>query len=94
MRVPGQENLLLIADRVVVAAQAPAGGHVVTWEGDRLTVEGDKVTWKMSVDETAALRGTCKVELTIFAGSDVYKTETAKFEIKPSIWDNGGADDE
>lgn len=92
LHVTGQENLLAIADRLVVAAQT-TGGHVITWEGDAITVEGDSVSWDMTTEQTARLLGTSNVELTAFVNGKVVKTETVRMRINPSVWDNGGTDE-
>lgn len=92
LHVTGQENMLAIADRLVVAAEAP-DGKVITWEGDALTVDGDAVSWDMATEQTARLVGTSRVELTVFVNGKVIKTETVHMKINPSVWDNGEADE-
>lgn len=87
--VPGQEQLLHDADRVVLTIK-PQQGEAVNIEGERLTVTEGGVSVRLTEQETAELSGTSEVEVTIFAASLVYKTKTVMLTIHPALWDNGG----
>lgn len=88
VRLDGQGLALEAADRVVMAAKSQ-GGSVTTWEGERLHVDGDSVRVRLTEQETADLEGTSDVEVTVFIGDKVYKTETQRMNIKKAVWSNG-----
>lgn len=88
VRLDGQGLALEAADRVVMAAKLQ-GGSVTTWEGERLHVDGDSVRVRLTEQETADLEGTSDVEVTVFLGDKVYKTETQRMNIKKAVWSNG-----
>ena len=88
MRVSGQALAMEAADRVVMAAKGQ-NGATVTWDGERLHIDNDVVNVRLTEQETADLEGTSDVEVTIFLGGNVYKTETMRMNIKKAVWDNG-----
>ena len=88
VRLEGQALALEAADRIVMAAKAQ-DGSVITWEGERLHVDDDSVRVRLTEYETAELEGTSDVEVTVFIGDKVYKTETQRMNIKKAVWSNG-----
>lgn len=87
IEVPGKELLLAGADRVVASIRN--GQRSCNIEGERLTIDGDTVSFRLTVEETAALSGVSYAEVTMFSGELVYKTETVTLKIDEAVWDNG-----
>lgn len=87
IRFDGQDNLLAAADRVVVCVSSDDGESIIS--GDRLEIDGDKISFTMTVEETAKAVGVSKVEATVFCGELVYKSKTMKMKTDMAVWDNG-----
>lgn len=91
MRLDGSELLIQAADDVRVAI-CKDNEQLVLIGRDRLTIDGDKLSFRLTTQETAELAGICKVEATLFCGDLVYKSKTMNMTVRDALWDNGGSD--
>lgn len=81
-----QELLLSAAGRVVLSIKS--NDVVRSFEGERLSIEDDAVSVRLTTEEAGDMVGTNHAELTIFIDDQVHKTETMTFKITESVWNN------
>lgn len=81
-----QSLLLSSADRVVLSIKS--NDVVRNFEGERLSVENDAVSVRLTAEEAGAMVGTSYAELTVFIDDQVHKSETMLLKITESVWDN------
>lgn len=81
-----QELLLSAASRVVLSIKN--NDVVRSFEGERLSIEDDVVSVRLTTEEAGAMVGTNYVELTVFIDDQVHKSETMLLKITESVWNN------